>query len=111
MIIFLSFNDVIFKPKFQRKLPKDGWIEADILELLSRLSRMDSNNLTVKCGVGEREGRIFSGILIIVNDILAVFTTESSLQIWCLGATLAFLTASAAPETCASRSPKLLDLQ
>ncbi len=44
-----------------RKLPSSGWSEQDVSELLSRLSRMDSNNLPVRCGVGEREGRVFSG--------------------------------------------------
>lgn len=47
----------------KRKLPEDGWDDADIEMLLSELSVMDSNNFPGNCGAGEREGRVVSGIV------------------------------------------------
>ena len=47
----------------QKKMPDDGWSEEDILFILSELSAMDSNQFESNCGVGEREGRIFSRIV------------------------------------------------
>lgn len=47
----------------KKKLPEEGWDEADIEMLLSELSRMDSNNFHGNCGAGEREGRVLSGIV------------------------------------------------
>lgn len=47
----------------QRKLPDIGWPEAEVESLLRRLSSMDSNNFAANCGVGEREARIFSGLV------------------------------------------------
>jgi len=47
----------------QKKLPPVGWEEQDITQFLSQLSAMDSNNFQANCGVGEREGRVYSGIV------------------------------------------------
>jgi O-phospho-L-seryl-tRNASec:L-selenocysteinyl-tRNA synthase len=47
----------------QRKLPANGWTEREIERLLHHLSDMDSNNFPDNCGAGEREGRIFSGMV------------------------------------------------
>ena len=46
-----------------KKLPKEGW-DDDLIQLLLReLSLMDTNNFVDKCGAGEREGRVFSGLV------------------------------------------------
>ena len=47
----------------QRKLPAAGWSENDVENLLRHLSDMDSNNFPANCGVGEREGRIYSRLV------------------------------------------------
>ena len=47
----------------QRKWPEEGWDEEAIELLLRELSVMDSNNFPGNCGVGEREGRVVSGIV------------------------------------------------
>jgi len=47
----------------QRKLPEDGWSELEIERLLRHFADMDSNNFPANCGVGEREGRIYSGLV------------------------------------------------
>lgn len=44
----------------QKKIPQDGWSSQTVEYFLSQLSLMDSNNFVGNCGVGEREGRIFS---------------------------------------------------
>ena len=44
-------------------MPEDGWSDARIELLLSHLSMMDSNNFASSCGVGEREGRVFSQLV------------------------------------------------
>jgi len=46
-----------------RKLPAVGWSENDVENLLRHLSDMDSNNFPANCGVGEREGRIYSSLV------------------------------------------------
>jgi len=47
----------------QRKLPSDGWSEVETERLIQKLSDMDSNNFPANCGVGEREGRIYSNLV------------------------------------------------
>lgn len=47
----------------QRKLPNDGWSEHEIERLIQKLSDMDSNNFPSNCGVGEREGRVYSSLV------------------------------------------------
>lgn len=47
----------------QRKLPAVGWSEHDVESLLRHLSDMDSNNFPANCGVGEREGRVYSNLV------------------------------------------------
>ncbi|XP_067635619.1 O-phosphoseryl-tRNA(Sec) selenium transferase isoform X3 [Eurosta solidaginis] len=49
-----EFRELIEK----RKLPKNGWSDSHIEELVRQLSALDSNNLPKKVGVGEREARI-----------------------------------------------------
>lgn len=46
----------------QRMLP-DPLDDATIEYILCELSRMDSNNFHEQTGVGEREGRVFSGLV------------------------------------------------
>ena len=47
----------------QRSLPPTGWSEDLIEELLGTLASMDSNNFVHNVGVGEREARVYSGIV------------------------------------------------
>ncbi|XP_045104724.1 O-phosphoseryl-tRNA(Sec) selenium transferase-like [Portunus trituberculatus] len=47
----------------KRKCPDEGWDDQMIEGLLVDLSKMDSNNFPANCGVGERESRIFSGLV------------------------------------------------
>ena len=47
----------------QGKLPEEGWEEREIEMLLGQISSMDSNNFPANCGVGEREGRIYSRLV------------------------------------------------
>nr|XP_039254202.1 O-phosphoseryl-tRNA(Sec) selenium transferase-like [Styela clava] len=44
----------------KKKIPRDGWKTQTVEYMLSQLALMDSNNFIGNCGVGEREGRIFS---------------------------------------------------
>ncbi len=46
-----------------RRVPDEGWSEDDIEMLLRELSDMDSNNFVGSVGLGEREGRIASGVV------------------------------------------------
>ncbi|KAL4231703.1 hypothetical protein ACF0H5_009279 [Mactra antiquata] len=46
-----------------KKLPDEGWDDQTIEMLLQELSTMDSNNFPSNCGVGEREGRIYSDMV------------------------------------------------
>ena len=46
-----------------RRLPTSGWDEAQVEMLLAELAAMDSNNFIGNAGVGEREGRVRSGIV------------------------------------------------
>lgn len=47
----------------QGKCPEEGWSESTIELFLSELAVMDSNNFLGNCGVGEREGRVASGLV------------------------------------------------
>ncbi|XP_060102200.1 O-phosphoseryl-tRNA(Sec) selenium transferase [Heteronotia binoei] len=47
----------------QGKCPEDGWDESTIELFLHELAVMDSNNFLGNCGVGEREGRVASGLV------------------------------------------------
>jgi O-phospho-L-seryl-tRNASec:L-selenocysteinyl-tRNA synthase len=46
-----------------RALPKEPLDELTIKQFMDRIALMDSNNFTGNCGVGEREGRVFSRIV------------------------------------------------
>lgn len=46
-----------------RSLPEEGWDEMDLERVLLELSEMDSNRFGGCVGLGEREGRVFSGIV------------------------------------------------
>eukprot|EP01116_Phalansterium_solitarium_P007406 TRINITY_DN2005_c1_g2_i2.p1 TRINITY_DN2005_c1_g2~~TRINITY_DN2005_c1_g2_i2.p1 ORF type:complete len:613 (+),score=180.67 TRINITY_DN2005_c1_g2_i2:866-2704(+) len=56
-------NNLIKDLLAQRTLPEQGWDDASIEQFLSELSLMDSNNFLENVGVGEREGRVFSGLV------------------------------------------------
>ncbi|XP_056156498.1 O-phosphoseryl-tRNA(Sec) selenium transferase [Lampris incognitus] len=47
----------------QGKCPEEGWSESTIELFLNELAVMDSNNFLGNCGVGEREGRVMSGLV------------------------------------------------
>ncbi|KAG0722453.1 O-phosphoseryl-tRNA(Sec) selenium transferase [Chionoecetes opilio] len=47
----------------KRKCPDEGWDDQTIEGLLIDLAKMDSNNFPANCGVGEREARIYSGLV------------------------------------------------
>ncbi|KAJ1449638.1 pyridoxal phosphate-dependent transferase [Pelagophyceae sp. CCMP2097] len=46
-----------------RKLPEQGWREADIEAFLAHCASMDSNNFSNNVGVGEREARVVSRLV------------------------------------------------
>jgi O-phospho-L-seryl-tRNASec:L-selenocysteinyl-tRNA synthase len=48
---------------YHRKLPADGWSDLRIKLLLNELALMDSNNFPENVGVGEREGRVYSHLV------------------------------------------------
>jgi len=52
-------------------MPQVGWTDLTIRYLLDRIALMDSNNFQGNCGVGEREGRIFSRLVSDKNFALA----------------------------------------
>ncbi|OQV24329.1 O-phosphoseryl-tRNA(Sec) selenium transferase [Hypsibius exemplaris] len=47
----------------QKRIPEVGFSDVLIRCLLSDLADMDSSNFPANCGAGEREGRIFSGLV------------------------------------------------
>ena len=47
----------------QGKCPEKGWSESTVELFLNELALMDSNNFLGNCGVGEREGRVASGLV------------------------------------------------
>jgi O-phospho-L-seryl-tRNASec:L-selenocysteinyl-tRNA synthase len=55
----------------QRNLPAEGWPDQLIRLMLDKIALMDSNNFHGNCGVGEREGRIFSRMVSDKNFSLA----------------------------------------
>ena len=46
-----------------KKLPAEGWSDTLIEFALTEFAAMDSNNFMSNVGVGEREGRIYSGLV------------------------------------------------
>ena len=46
-----------------RQIPKEPWEHITIKIFLAQIAAMDSNNFKDSCGVGEREGRIFSNFV------------------------------------------------
>lgn len=46
-----------------RCLPKDPFDQLTIELLMNKIALMDSNNYAGNCGVGEREGRVYSDIV------------------------------------------------
>lgn len=48
----------------QQRLPLKGWDEATIELFLNNIALMDSNNYLDKVGMGEREGRVASGLVL-----------------------------------------------
>lgn len=46
-----------------RRLPPEGWDEASVSCVVRDLALMDSNNFLNAVGAGEREGRVFSGLV------------------------------------------------
>eukprot|EP01132_Coremiostelium_polycephalum_P002136 gene2136-2634_t len=58
-----QFNTLISSLLSQRRLPDEGWNDSSIKLFLNQISMMDSNNFIENVGVGEREGRIYSGIV------------------------------------------------
>ncbi|RNA21717.1 O-phosphoseryl-tRNA(Sec) selenium transferase [Brachionus plicatilis] len=47
----------------KRKIPDKGWPEDQVELFLGEFSLLDSNNFPDNCGLGEREGRIFSKLV------------------------------------------------
>lgn len=47
----------------QRRLPDNGWPEADIQMLMEELASFDTNNFQGNVGVGEREGRVICDLV------------------------------------------------
>ena len=47
----------------QRRLPDEGFDDRMVEAVLSELAGMDSNNFVANVGVGEREGRVYSGLV------------------------------------------------
>lgn len=47
----------------QRKLPDENWPDSLIEYFLNQLSMMDTNNFIDNCGMGEREGRVYSELV------------------------------------------------
>ncbi|KAG4077619.1 hypothetical protein HA402_008879 [Bradysia odoriphaga] len=47
----------------KRKMPENGWSDFMIEQMVQYLSSLDSNNFPNKCGVGEREARIYCSLV------------------------------------------------
>lgn len=56
-------HNLVTKLLSQRRMPDVGWDDASIEYLLTQLSLMDSNNFSGNVGVGEREARIYCGLV------------------------------------------------
>lgn len=48
----------------QKRIPKSGYGDSVIEYIVRELSIMDSNNFQTNCGVGEREGRVYSSLVL-----------------------------------------------
>ncbi|CAG7830853.1 unnamed protein product [Allacma fusca] len=59
----ISRNKLVSILLKEKKWPKEGWDDLTIEMLLNELALMDSNNFPSRCGVGEREGRIYSSMV------------------------------------------------
>ena len=62
-----SYHRWVHDKEFNRRHGGDddeqvGWSDPEIEMTLSELAMMDSNNFTANCGVGEREGRVYSSL-------------------------------------------------
>ena len=62
-----SFSGKIRCILAQRRLPDQGLEDREIEHLILQLSAMDTNNFEGKIGVGEREGRIYSQLVLETN--------------------------------------------
>lgn len=47
----------------QRRVPDEGWRERDVERLLADLAALDTSSAARGVGVGEREGRVYSGLV------------------------------------------------
>ena len=47
----------------QRRVPDEGWRERDVERLLADLAALDTSSAVRGVGVGEREGRVYSGLV------------------------------------------------
>jgi O-phospho-L-seryl-tRNASec:L-selenocysteinyl-tRNA synthase len=47
----------------QKRIPKSGYSDSVVEYIIRELSIMDSNNFQSNCGVGEREGRVYSSLV------------------------------------------------
>jgi len=57
----VSYRNCTFDLLFQKELPQQGWDNMTIEFALAELALLDSNNFVNPVGVGEREGRVYSG--------------------------------------------------
>ncbi|EAL67325.1 O-phosphoseryl-tRNA selenium transferase [Dictyostelium discoideum AX4] len=58
-----QFNKLLETLLIHKKLPNIGYNDKIIELILNEISLMDSNNFIENIGVGEREGRIYSGLV------------------------------------------------
>ncbi|KYR00610.1 O-phosphoseryl-tRNA(Sec) selenium transferase [Tieghemostelium lacteum] len=58
-----QFNKLLEILLIQRRLPDEGWDDLSIETFLHQVALMDSNNFIENIGVGEREGRVYSGLV------------------------------------------------
>ncbi|KAK5583867.1 hypothetical protein RB653_005471 [Dictyostelium firmibasis] len=58
-----QFNKLLETLLIHKKLPNIGYNDKIIELILNEISMMDSNNFIENIGVGEREGRIYSGLV------------------------------------------------
>ena len=47
-----------------KQLPDDGFNESQIESILAQFANLDSNNFVGKSGAGEREGRVYSDMVL-----------------------------------------------
>ena len=58
-----SRKNILKNLLIHKKLPPSGFDDPTIDFVLNELAMMDSNNFSANAGVGEREGRVFSGMV------------------------------------------------